>query len=153
MPAAATIVSSVRGRTRFRVSSRRRDDAYFLSLERALSAAPEVERVDVNPITGSVLVHHRGELAALFALAGEHALFELSTLPERPQDLLRQQASALDAQLQELTGQSLDLRSAALALLMTVGVVQLLRGQFAAPAVTVFWYAAALLTSIEGGLR
>jgi hypothetical protein len=36
---------------------------------------------------------------------------------------------------------------------MTVGVVQLLRGQFAAPAVTVFWYAAALLTSIEGGLR
>jgi hypothetical protein len=33
--------------------------------------------------------------------------------------------------------------------LLTVGLVQLLRGQFAAPAVTVFWYAADLLVRAE----
>jgi hypothetical protein len=153
MAAAATIVSSARGRTRFRVASRRRDDAYFSGLERALSAAPEVERVEVNPITGSVLVHHHGDVAALTALAGERQLFEVSTLPERPHDLLRQQASAMNRRLQDLSGQSLDLRSLALLLLLALGLGQLMRGQFAAPAVTVFWYAAALLTPIESELR
>jgi hypothetical protein len=149
MPPAATIACAARGRTRFRIRSRRLDEAYFSRLERELGAAPEVERVHVNPITASVLVHHRGEAGALSRYAAERELFELSTLLERPDDLLRQQASALDRQLQELSGRSLDLRSVALVLLMTVGVVQLLRREIAAPAVTVFWYAAALLAGTE----
>jgi hypothetical protein len=59
----------------------------------------------------------------------------------------------MNRRLQDLSGQSLDLRSLALPLLLTLGLRQLLRGQFAAPAVTVFWYAAALLTPIESELR
>ena len=153
MLAAAAIAHSARGRTRYKITARRRDAGYFATVEQQLSKAPEVERVEVNPLTCSVLVHHRCSVETLNAYAEKGGLFLVSALPERPHDLLRQRGSFLDRQLQDLTGQSLDLRSLTLLLLLSIGLVQLLRGQFAAPALTVFWYAASLyaLSGVDAG--
>lgn len=149
MLAAAAIAHSARGRTRFKIAARRRDTEYFSAVERELLSAPEVAGVKVNPITGSVLVHHRGPVEAVCAHAEKKQLFQAGATPERPHDLLLQRASLVDSQLRHVTGHSLDLRSLALVLLMSIGLVQLLRGQFAAPALTVFWYAATLYTLSE----
>jgi hypothetical protein len=149
MLAAAAIAHSAHGRTRFKIPARRRDEDYFSTVERELRSAPDVAGVEVNPITGSVLVHHRGPIEAVCAFAENNRLFRASATPERPHDLLLQQASSVNSQLQQLTANSLDLRSLALVLLLSIGLVQLLRGQFAAPALTVFWYAATLYTLSE----
>jgi hypothetical protein len=146
MLAVAAIAHSARGRTRFKIPARRRDVEYFSAVERELRSAPKVERVEVNPITGSVLVHHRGSLGEVCAHAEKTNLFRASATPDLPHDLLLQRASLMDRQVQDLSGQALDLRSLALVLLLSVGLFQLLRGQFAAPALTVFWYAATLYT-------
>jgi cation transport ATPase len=146
MLAAAAIAHSAGGRTRFKIPARRRDAEYFSAVERELRSAPKVERVEVNPITGSVLVHHRSSVGEVCAHAEKAKLFQASASPDRPHDLLLQRASSMDRQVQDLTGQSVDLRSLALVLLLGVGLFQLLRGQFAAPALTVFWYAATLYT-------
>jgi Heavy metal associated domain 2 len=146
MMAAAAIAHAAYGRTRFKIPARRRDEEYFSTVERELRSAAEVERVEVNPITGSVLVHHRGSVDAVCAYAEKSKLFRASATPDRPHDLLLERASFMDRQVQDLSGQALDLRSLALVLLLSVGLFQLLRGQFAAPALTVFWYAATLYT-------
>jgi Heavy metal associated domain 2 len=149
MLAAAAIAHAAYGRTRFKIPARRRDEEYFSTVERELRSAPGVAGVEVNPITASVLVHHRGPVEAVCAFAEKKQLFQASATPERPHDLLLQRASVVDSQVRHVTGHSLDLRSLALILLMSTGLVQLLRGQFAAPALTVFWYAATLYTLSE----
>jgi Heavy metal associated domain 2 len=149
MLAVAAIAHAAHGRTRFKVPARRRDEEYFSIVERELRSAPDVVGVEVNPITGSVLVHHRGPVEAVCGFAEKRQLFQANAAPDRPHDLLRQRASLVDSQMRHATGHSLDLRSLALVLLMGIGLVQLLRGQFAAPALTVFWYAATLYTLSE----
>jgi Heavy metal associated domain 2 len=144
MLATAAIAHSARGRTRYKVTARRRDAGYFVSVEQQLSKVSEVASVEVNPLTGSVLVHHHCSVEALNAYAEKGELFQVSTLPEGSLDLLRQRSSFLDRQLQHLTGRFFDLRSLTLVLLLSIGMVQLLRGQFAGPALTMFWYAASL---------
>jgi hypothetical protein len=146
----AVVAHSAHGRTRFRVPARRRDAEYFATVEQRLPQGPDVERVQGNPITGSVLVHHRGPAEALYTYAEKNELFRVSTLGDRASNLLRQRGSVLDQQLRELTGQYLDVRSLTFIALVSIGLVQAMRGQFAGPALTIFWYAATLLDGSNG---
>ena len=146
----AVVAHSAQGRTRFKVPARRRDAQYFATVERQLPHAPDVERVEANPITGSVLVHHRGTAEALYTYAENNELFRVSTLADRASDLLRQRGRSLDQQLRELTGEYLDVRSLTFITLVSIGLVQALRGQFAGPALTIFWYAATLIDGSDG---
>jgi hypothetical protein len=146
----AIIAHSAPGRARFKVAERRRQEAFFATAAERLGAAPGVERVEVNPLTASILIHHAGSsVSALGEFAEANGLFALDALPVRVPNLVKQRVSWVDHQVREYSGEFLNLESLGLVLLLSMGMLQLLRGQFAAPAVTVFWYAAALLTASQ----
>ena len=149
----AVVAHSARGRTRFKIPARRRDAQFFAAVEQRLPSAPEVEGVQTNPITGSVLVHHRGPAEALYIYAEQSELFRVSTLAERPSNLMRQRGRSLNQQLREFTSGYLDVRSLTFITLVSIGLVQTLRGQFAGPALAIFWYAATLVDGSDGDLN
>ncbi|HEX6442290.1 MAG TPA: hypothetical protein VF007_08895 [Stellaceae bacterium] len=141
------------GRLRVKIPERRRDEAFFGKVRDRLSGWDSIERVEVNPLTASVLV----EFTSLFDLFAENAmkndLFEvdfdaLQATMEKP-PALTQQASEVfgkaDAALRHWTADGADLRSAIFLVLLAGGIYQLLRGNIAAPAATLLWYAGATL--------
>ena len=141
------------GRLRVKIPEKRRDDGFFERVRQQLSHWDGVERVAVNPLTASVLVEF-SDLAALF---GENALkndlFEvdydaLQAIGEEPPVLTEQAADVFaraDATVRRMTSGGADLRSAIFLLLIAGGIYQLLRGNIAAPAATLLWYAGATL--------
>jgi hypothetical protein len=65
------------GRVRFRAPTKRGDPAFFEAVETGLRKCPVVDALTTNARSGSVLVHHRGDLRAVAAFAAEKDLFEL----------------------------------------------------------------------------
>jgi hypothetical protein len=146
----AAISHSAYGRTRFRVESKRREDAFFARIAERLRRLDGVNQVEVNAATGSVLVHHQLPLEELARRARQDSLFEVNNEPiERLSDSVRRQFGTLDGGISRLTEGRLDLEDLALLLLIIVALRQLAAGQFAVPAVSAFWYAAALLAGKE----
>jgi Heavy metal associated domain 2 len=146
----AAISHSAYGRTRFRVASKRREDAFFAAIAERLRRVDGVGQVEVNAATGSVLVHHRLPLEELARRARQDSLFQVDNEPiERLSDGARRQFGMLNGGISRLTEGRLDLEDLALLLLVIVGLRQLAAGQFAVPAVSAFWYAAGLLTGKE----
>jgi hypothetical protein len=142
----AAISHSAYGRTRFKLGSRRQEAAFFARIAERLQQLDGVRQVEVNAATGSVLVHHQLPLAELTKRAREQSLFQVDEAPtERVVEGVRRQFGIVNGGISRLTEGRLDLEDAALLLLVLVGLRQLLAGQFAVPAVTAFWYAAALL--------
>jgi Heavy metal associated domain 2 len=141
------------GRLRLKIPERRRDEAFFERARERLSGWDSIERVEVNPLTASVLV----EFSSLFELFAENAtkndLFEvdfdaLSTLGEEPKPLTDHAAEAFakaDESIRRWSAGAADLRSAVLVFLLGAGLMQVLRGNVAAPAATLFWYAGDML--------
>jgi len=58
------------GRMRLRFREERRNSGFFQELVPRLEHLPEVERVLANPLTGSILIFHRGSPAEIAAYAG-----------------------------------------------------------------------------------
>jgi hypothetical protein len=146
----AAISHSAYGRTRFRVASKRRENAFFARIAERLRRLDGVRQVEVNAATGSVLVHHQLPLDELTRQARQDSLFHVDNAPtERLSDGARRQFAMLDGGISRLTEGRLDLEDLALLLLIIVGLRQLAAGQFAVPAVSAFWYAAALLSGKE----
>ena len=140
-------------RLRVKIPEKRRDESFFGKVRERLSGWDSVERVEVNPLTASVLV----EFTTLFELFAENAtkndLFEVDfdafqATTEKPPALTEQAAEALgkaDAVLRRWTADGTDLRSTIFLVLLAGGIYQLLRGNIAAPAATLLWYAGATL--------
>src|SRR5579872_3715897 len=62
----ARVVHATTRRLRLKIADRRRDEAFFGEVEKQLGGWDSIERVEANPLTGSVLVHFT-EPAGLFA--------------------------------------------------------------------------------------
>lgn len=152
-PPSAYVSHRTRDRLRLKVPERRHDAAYFDRLKAQLLRYPGVTAVVVNPLTASALVHYDGRPGALVPALGDGAtrtdLFVLAgpdadQPAQRESSLLssvRRRVSEFDQELRSWSGGSLDLRSTVFLGLATMGVVQLLRGNVAAPAITLLWYA------------
>jgi hypothetical protein len=65
-------------RVRLRVPSRRGDSAFFAATAEQLLHAPDIRSVRANPISGSIILEHRGEWNAIAAFARERGLFEIA---------------------------------------------------------------------------
>lgn len=118
-------------RMRLRVPTRRGASAYFDALAACLSRHPDVTEVQANPMTGGVLVLHRGAEAAILEDACKRGLITL-TPPARP---------------------TRELPSANAALAVGLGVlaaVQLARGRVLGPASELIWNAYALSSLLRG---
>jgi hypothetical protein len=132
------------GRVRVRIGERRGDGAYFERVRQALRRSDGVTRCQANPLTGTVLIEHVAPLEQVLGLAQAQELFYVDrTEPALVPGQIRaaQGLQRIDAELRQLTGGEGDLRTLALAGLIGLGVVQLIRGNVLAPAVTLFWYA------------
>jgi hypothetical protein len=131
------------GRLRLRIPERRRDGAFFGRVRQGLAGWPGVVGVEVNPVTAGVLIHFTGAPAHLLAHARNDDLFRLVDQRAEPAalvDEIREGAMNVDRMLRHLTGGG-DLRTAVFLALLAGGIYQLFRGNIAAPAATLLWYA------------
>jgi hypothetical protein len=71
------IVHQMPGRVRFRAPAKRGDPSFFDAVETGLRKCPMVDALSTNARSGSVLVHHQGDLGAVTAFAAEKDLFKL----------------------------------------------------------------------------
>ena len=81
MTVEARIVHRMPGRLRIRVPSKRGDAGYFRAVKEALSAVEGVERVEVAPLTGSVLLCSRAAAETLIEAARAKGLFVVRRSP------------------------------------------------------------------------
>ena len=145
------------GRLRIKIPDRRRDEAFFRTVAARLASWHSVERVEVNPLTASVLVHF-SDLAALLAENAEkNDLFAVAlddpAITAPPPSLTEQAAegfAAADRAMRRWTAGTADLRGSVFLLLLAGGIYQLLRGNIAAPATTLLRYAGDMLRLWEG---
>jgi len=141
-------VHSIPGRIRFKIPERRGNEAFFDDIAELLRKFSQVTEVQCNPLTGSLLLHHSGDIegepmqAALNALA-EIVELELSSPPVARR--LRADVVEVDQSIQRFTRGALDLSTATAFGLLALAGIQLLRGQQPVIAVTLAWYATELL--------
>lgn len=134
-------------RLRIRVPSRKRNLAWLIQAKDRLSALPDVEAVDVNELSGSILIVHRlQDIGTLLAAAKAQGIFEINRPKNRKPVTLRQSISAgfqtVNRRVHGATGGYADFWDVAVLGLAGAGIYQMLRGNFAAPMwYTAFWYA------------
>jgi hypothetical protein len=153
----AQLVHVSPGRVRIKIPSKRGDGGFFSSLRDQLAKFPMVRNVEVNPLTGSVLVRHNFNGAdvdykAISDYTELTGLFKLAT-PSTDPVPVRNQIAALferaNKKIQRATAGELDLSTSASLGLLGVGLFQLGKGNVVAPAWHVaFWYA--LNTFLQG---
>ncbi len=143
-----------RGRLRLCVPARRGDAPYFSAVVEALAGRRPFDRLQANPLTGSLLCEAEGlTLEELVDLARQQGLFAFKSFPEEPSppaatmERIVRPVAAVDRSLRALSGGRIDLPSGVFFGLVAAGLYQLLRGQAAAPPwYTAFWYALGLFT-------
>lgn len=152
----AFITHATQGRVRIKIPSKKSDAAYFASLKEksaALSELPGIQRIEANPLTGSILVLHTLDLEAidlgLVAQYGEfNQLFRLrESLPvQRPASGRREQSlRENNGQAGSRTGSEIDPKVLAILGFVGVAIIQLKRGHIMMPAITALWYAYSLM--------
>ena len=144
----AEITHNSPGRLRLRIRAQRGRVEYFTSIEEKLVQCPGVERVVVNPVTGSVLLEPAIDLAALVTFTQAQQLFQLAERPVLMAPLTQQVAERfgiLNGELRRLSGGGVDLGSLGFIGLVTLAAVQLQRGHVLGPASTLLWSAISLL--------
>ena len=72
----AEIVHAMPGRARLRIAARRGDAVFFASVATGLSTIPGVHKVEVRPLTGSVVILHSRPFARIATAAREARLFD-----------------------------------------------------------------------------
>ena len=138
----AYVVHQIRTRFRLRIPDKTRDRKYFDQLEKQLQAIPGITRLEVNTLSGSLLLHHperpfneiKSELDRL-------GLFEMTggDVPlEAPMDAVMTRLSNVDSVINEASSGGLDL--ATLAFVGSIGLTlqQIARGNLVGPAIPMF---------------
>ena len=146
------------GRLRVKIPEKRHDQAYFTRVVQTVSAWDSVDRVEVNPLTASVLVFFKDLVALMAENALKNDVFsvdldELEAVAEAgfgaagqvSGDPALQVVTAADAAVRRLSFGAADLRSGLFLALLAAGAYEFLRGNIAAPAVTLFWYAGEMI--------
>jgi hypothetical protein len=141
----ARICHRIAGRIRIQIPSQRGNQAYFAQLQEQLAQCPGVHQVEVNPITASALLLHEVSSTALVEYAAARELFVLDIPPDKATPVyehLLQPFYDLNKGLAAFTKGELDLPGILFMGLIGLGIYQISKGNFTAPAwYTAFWYA------------
>jgi hypothetical protein len=150
MPPHVEIAHRSPGRLRIRVHERG-DRRVFDQLRAGLDDCPGVEQLDVNPMTGSILIHHDADADAIVHYALTHELFAIAApRSERyssPSGAARYAMRAIDVQLRQRTEGRWNLREVGFLALAGAGLLQLARRNVWPAGITLFWYATTLLAA------
>jgi hypothetical protein len=142
------------GRLRIRIPDKRRDETWFRSVAERLSGWEHVERVEVNPLTASVLVHFRDRDGVFAELERRNDLFAIEDAAELAEEhnpaavteRARRLWAGADKALRRVTAGATDIRNATFLMLVASALYQLKRGQVMPPALTSLWYAGDMLS-------
>jgi hypothetical protein len=131
-------------RIRIRVPSRKGDMAYFAALRDRVSRVPGVDRIEVNPVTGSLLLVHQLEMEQIAEFGATNRLFALKQSRPVPKTIVNKVADTfndLNVLIKAFTENQVDIPSIAFATFMTFGLFQIGSGNFMVPVwYTAFWY-------------
>ncbi|HVP79314.1 MAG TPA: hypothetical protein VMV04_15625 [Thermodesulfobacteriota bacterium] len=143
------------GRLRLRIPSKKGDGLFFQSLKDQLSTLSGVERIDVNPVTGSILLVHSIDAEKIAQFAREKGLFETQWGSTKTSYLHQEVTKAfniLDERTKGFTGGGINLGAMASLALIAAGTYQVFRGNFAAiPWYTAYWYGLNLFLKSKAG--
>lgn len=135
----------ISGRARLRIPSKKRDFYYFRSLKEHMSECRGIETIEVNPVSGSILIVHASDIDKIAEYARDRNIFNLKNDTPDPADIHYTVSKAfkdINRKIKGITGGGMDIASTAFLTLLGLGVYQIIRGNFAAPAwYTAFWYA------------
>lgn len=139
----AFIAHDIDRRVRLRVPSRRGDASFFSNVRDRLSRCLDVDRVESNPLTGSVLIFHRGKLDTIENYSKSHQLFEIvhrrtdNRVRTRPvASELFSALNAIDESMHATTMGNLDLPTTAALGIAGLSVIQMFRKEWLPPAWT-----------------
>jgi hypothetical protein len=138
----AFLIHELPGRLRLRIPEKRSDSVFFDDLAGRLSGCPGVTSIELNALTGSVLLFLAAETKAIDVAryAEQTALFSVKPSSATAVRTLGQQAAkgldALDYGLTSASGGLMDLQSVLFLLLFGLAIHQVRRGQVFAPAMT-----------------
>ncbi|MFO7986483.1 MAG: hypothetical protein R6U38_11505 [Desulfatiglandaceae bacterium] len=147
----AHICHQVSTRARIRVPSKRGERDFFDAAAKHLVQIKGGERVQANPVTGSILITGKVIDAEKIAeVAHEEGLFDMASVREETIPLAQRFVEPFrdtSAALSRFTKGELDLPGLVFLTLLGTGFYQLARGNFRAPPwYTAFWYALGVLT-------
>ena len=147
----AVVVHRTSQRLRIKVPSKKGVEEYFDAVGKRFARSKKVERIELNPSTGSILFTGPDiDMEAIAKFAAERDLFELQTTGAQRQTLagtLSGSVGKVSKKVHQFTGGEIDLPGVAFVTLLSIGVVQILRGRFGAPPwYTAFWYAFGIFT-------
>ena len=141
----AKICHSMAGRLRVKIPAKKGDGRYFAAMAEHFSKLEGIVSVEINPLTGSMLFVHGLDETAIAASASSNGLFLLDRSRPANQDLhkrVTEAFSGIDAGVKGLTFGNMNTGAVAFLALAGIGIYQISRGNFAAPAwYTAFWYA------------
>lgn len=144
MPYYADVVHHTKNRIRIKLRDKVRDPAFYEHLKQSAADLPGVESVAINPITGSILCTGMDLDAHQIAAAlVQKSLLRFEAAPAlHPVQRAVQPFMTLSRKLKGMTGGEVGLTEAGFLALLTIGVIQILRGNITAPPwYTAFWYA------------
>lgn len=153
----ARVVHALPGRKRLKIEEKRGDEAYFNTVEKALSDSPGIVRVETNCRTGSVLVYHRRDEPSALQHAEEQGLYQLATQnPDRPVAAASVAANATATRKaprpksKTVRTNGVNFRPLIFMGWVGLGIAQAIEGNIAVPAIAAFWYA--YLVTQENGV-
>ena len=148
--AQATICHATKERLRLRIGDRKGDRSYLTGLEAELKNFTPAAQIETSIMTASVLI--RGcevDIEALAAFGQQKKLFELKKNASPAKPLVKRievPARDVDRMIQRFTDGRLNLMSIVITALISMGIVEFIRGNRRMPPwYTAFWYAFSIL--------
>lgn len=145
LPSDAYISHTASGRFRIRIPSKKGDVAFFQSLKDQAGQFPNIREVAANPVTGSILIKHSLDPATMEQLARTYFPKQAKQLDSPSSNIHRQVTETyhqVDNKIKKITGGEMDVGTLSFGALLLLGIYQISRGNFMAPAwYTAFWYA------------
>ena len=133
------------GRLRVKIPSKKGDRSFFQSIKEQFSGLKGIEAVEINPLTGSVLIVHGTDEKTIGGHAAANGLFIVQELNAAPAGLQRRISRAfgsVNSQLKSATSGEIDIGGLAFLVLLGFGVYQISAGNLTAlPWYAAFWYA------------
>jgi hypothetical protein len=145
LPPDAYVSHHTAGRFRIRIPSKKGDAAFFESLKALGGQFPNIHEVQVNPVTGSLLIKHSLDPATMEELARKYFPEQARQIDSPSSNIHRQVTETyhqVDTKIKKFTGGEMDMGTLSFGALLIMGIYQISRGNFMAPAwYTAFWYA------------
>lgn len=141
----AYISHQTTGRLRIKIPSKKGDQRYLTGVKERFSGFEGIENIELNPLTGSILIIHKVNRERIAEYAMANNLFSLKGLNSYPAGLQQRISGTfkgMDTQLKKFTGGEIDIGGMAFLVLLGAGIYQISMGNLTAvPWYAAFWYA------------